>query len=174
MSFDGVAGTMTFTVAAPDALQLPTERELRSQNWRAANWDPYSHKGVSPINWLSPESTNGQLFLPSPSRFLATTTSGNIDLVPFREVYLASSITNYRTLQAGTAAQDIMARVPIDVPYGQIVVYRHLGPSDALTASDMSFRTVRFTFRDWAGRVAPIDQPTIIELSFLDSDQYSM
>ena len=97
-----------------------------------------------------------------------------MDLVPSHEVYLASSITNYRTLQAGTAAQDIMARIPIDVNYGQVVVYRHLGPADALSASDMNFRTVRFTFRDWAGRVVPIDQPAIIELAFLDSDPFSM
>ena len=95
-------------------------------------------------------------------------------MTPYREVYLASSLTNYRTLQSGTGAKDILARIPIDVDYGQVVSYRHLGPSDALAASDEHFRVMQFRFVDWAGRLVPIDQPVVIELVFLDSDPYSM
>jgi hypothetical protein len=60
------------------------------------------------------------------------------------------------------------------VDYGQVVSYRHLGPSDALAASDEHFRVLRFRFVDWAGRLVPIDQPVVIELVFLDSDPYAM
>jgi hypothetical protein len=121
-----------------------------------------------------PRSFNGQLFFPSPSSLPGSTVTGNIDMTPYREVYLASSLTNYRTLQSGTAAKDILARIPIDVDYGQVVSYRHLGPSDALAASDEHFRVLRFRFVDWAGRLVPIDQPVVIELVFLDSDPYAM
>ena len=62
---------------------------------------------------------NGQLFFPSPSALQTSTLTGNIDMTPYREVYLASSLTNYRTLQSGTGAKDILARIPIDVDYGQ-------------------------------------------------------
>jgi hypothetical protein len=172
VSFSTSLGTLTFTAATGFRFQFPTERELRDQNWRAANWD-LVHDPPS-YTLADPRSFNGQLFFPSPSSLRGSTTTGNIDMTPYREVYLASSLTNYRTLQSGTAAKDILARIPIDVDYGQVVSYRHLGPSDALAASDEHFRVLRFRFVDWAGRLVPIDQPVVIELVFLDSDPYAM
>jgi hypothetical protein len=97
----------------------------------------------------------------------------NIDLQPYREVYLSSSLTNFRTLQSGTGAKDILARIPIDVDYGQVVAYRAF-TNDAISASDQHFRTMRFRFTDHAGKLIPIDQQVIIELVFLDSDPFSM
>ena len=67
--------------------------------------------------------------------------------------------------------------VPADdrpAAYGEVVVYRHLGPSDALSASDLHLHSVSFSFRDWAGNLVPINQPVVVELVFLDSDPYTL
>jgi len=54
-----------------------------------------------------------------------------------------------------------------------VVSFRHLGPSDALSASDVHFRNVSFSFRDWRGQLVPIDQPVAIELVIVDSDPFA-
>ena len=82
-------------------------------------------------------------------------------------------MSNFRTLQSGTGAKDILARIPIDVDHGLIVAFRSY-THEAIAASDQHFRVVRFRFLDWLGRVVPIDQPVVIELVFLDSDPFSM
>ena len=89
-----------------------------------------------------------------------------------REVYLHCSLASNRTLHAN-GSRDCIARIPIDVAYGEVVAYRHLGPTDALSSSDMHFRTLRFQLRDWAGNLAPTGSFVVIELCFLDSDPYS-
>ena len=99
--------------------------------------------------------------------------TGVVDLSPLREVYLHSSLASNRTLHVN-GSTDCIARIPIDVGYGEIVTYRHLGPTDALSCSDLHFRTVRFQLRDWAGNLAPTGSFVVIELCFLDSDPYAM
>jgi hypothetical protein len=139
VAFNSVDGTMTFRTSAPDiTLQIPTERELRNAGWRATNWDPYPSVGLAAGKWSDPGSTNGQLYMPSPSRFLQTTQSGNVDLSALREVYIASSITNFRTLQAGTGRMDYLARIPLEVNYGQVNTFRAYN-HDAISVSDMHF-----------------------------------
>ena len=101
-------------------------------------------------------------------------TSGNIDLAPYREMYLHSNLTTFRTLKCGTGEQDCLARIPIDADYGFVVVWKHLGPSDAISVPTAQLRNLTFSLRDWAGRLVPVDQPVVIELVFLDSDVYSM
>ena len=98
--------------------------------------------------------------------------TGVIDLSPMQEVYLHCSLASNRTLHVN-GARDCIARIPIDVGYGEVVAYRHLGPTDALSSCDMHFRTVRFQLRDWAGNLAPTGSFVVIELCFLDSDPYS-
>jgi hypothetical protein len=100
--------------------------------------------------------------------------SGIVDLTPVREVYLHSSLANNRTMHLN-GSRDCIARIPIDVSFGEVVTYRHLGPTDALSCSDFHFRTIRFTLRDWSGNLVP--QPfsfVVIELCFLDSDPYAL
>ena len=100
--------------------------------------------------------------------------SGIVDLTPVREVYLHSSLANNRTMHLN-GSRDCIARIPIDVGFGEVVTYRHLGPTDALSCSDFRFRTIRFTLRDWSGNLVP--QPfsfVVIELAFLDTDPYAM
>ena len=171
VAFDTSLGTLTFTAASGWLLQFPTERELRDRNWRAAYWDSVPNADAYSLS--DPKSLNGQLYFPSPSSPQGSTLTGNIDMTPYREIYVASSLTNFRTLQSGTGAQDILARVPIDVNYGEIISFRSY-THDALAASDEHFRVLRFRFLDWAGRVVPVDQPVVIELVFQDSDPYSM
>ena len=79
--------------------------------------------------------------------------TGTVDISPLREVYLHSSLASNRTLHVN-GSTDCIARIPIDVGYGEVVTYRHLGPTDALSCSDLHFRTVRFQLRDWAGTVS--------------------
>ena len=99
--------------------------------------------------------------------------TGVLDLISIREVYLHSSLANNRTLHIN-GSRDCIARIPIDVALGEIVQYRYLGPTEALSCSDMHFRTIRFQLRDWTGNIAPMGSFVIIELSFLGSDPYSM
>ena len=58
--------------------------------------------------------------------------------------------------------------------FGEVVTYRHLGPTDALSSSDAHFRTIRFQIRDWAGNLAPTGSFVVVELCFLDTDPYAM
>ena len=58
--------------------------------------------------------------------------------------------------------------------FGDVVTYRHLGPTDALSCSDTHFRTIRFQLRDWAGNLAPTGSFVVVELCFLDTDPYAM
>ena len=166
VAFDTSLGTLTFTAPSGWLLQFPTDRELRDPSWRTAHWD--SVPNAADYSLYDPKALNAQLFFPSPSAQRPSTLTGNIDMTPYREVYLASSMTNFRTLQSGTGAKDILARIPIDADYGQIVAFRSY-THEAIAASDQHFRVVRFRFLDWLGRVVPIDQPVVIELVFLDS-----
>ena len=99
--------------------------------------------------------------------------TGVVDLAPMREVYLHSSLANNRTLHVN-GSRDCIARIPIDVDYGEVVQYRYLGPTDALSSSDCHFRTIRFQLRDWAGNLAPTGSFVVIEICFLDTDPYAM
>jgi hypothetical protein len=171
VAFDTSLGTLTVTAPSGWLFQLPTDRELRDPSWRTAHWDSVPNAAAYDLS--DPRSLNGQLFFPQPSAQRQSTLTGNIDMTPYREVYLASSMTNFRTLQSGTGAKDILARIPIDQDYGQIVAFRSY-THEAIAASDQHFRVVRFRFLDWLGRVVPIDQPVVIELVFLDSDPFSM
>jgi hypothetical protein len=171
VAFDTSLGTLTFTAPSGWLFQFPTDRELRDPSWRTANWDSVPNAAAYSLS--DPKALNGQLFFPSPSAQRQSTLTGNIDMTPYREVYLASSLTNFRTLQSGTGAKDILARIPIDVDYGQIIAFRSY-THEAIAASDQHFRVMRFRFLDWLGRVVPIDQPVVIELVFLDSDPYAM
>ena len=56
----------------------------------------------------------------------------------------------------------------------EVVQYRYLGPTEALSCSDAHFRTIRFQMRDWAGNIAPMGSFVVIELCFMDTDPYSM
>ena len=169
VSFDLARGTLLFSADDPWRLQFPTERELRDVNWRFANWhgEPYSID--------EPTALNGQLYFPSPSAPRMDTLTAQVDLIPYREIYLASSLGTNRTLQSGpTGATDVIARIPIDAPYGSLIQYRSYGTPEALSVSDQSFRQISFTLRDYKGRVMPVDQPVVIELCFFSSDPMEM
>ena len=105
----------------------------------------------------------------------ASTTTGNIDLAPMREV-IHSSIGNFNTLRTGLGNQDCLCRVPVTEDYGYVASYRgYLGMVDALSASELKLRTVSFSVRDWAGRlVESLTQPIIIELVFADLNPYEL
>jgi hypothetical protein len=160
-------GQLTFSAQVGVTYQFPTASELRDPAWQASNWLG------APYNLSDPQDLNGQLHFPFPSSPKNVTVTSNIDLVPYREVYLHSSITEFRTLKL-SGERDCLARVPIDQDFGNVVVYRHLGPSDSIGCSDKHFRVLSFSFRDWEGKLVPIDQPVTIELVFLENDPYTI
>ena len=69
--------------------QFPTGSELRDPAWLAANWG----QGITDAQDL-----NSQLCFPFPSSLQQTTTTSNIDLVPYREIYLHNNLPEFRTL----------------------------------------------------------------------------
>jgi hypothetical protein len=166
VTIDG-QGQLTFTAYRLQQLRFPTASELRDPAWQASNWVD------TPYNVSDPQDINGQLHFPFPSSLKDVTVTSNIDLVPYREVYLHSSITEFRTLKL-SGERDCLARIPIDQDFGYVVVYRHLGPSDSIGCSDKHFRVLSFSFRDWEGKLVPIDQPVTIELVFLENDPYTV
>ena len=172
VTFDEAYGRISIARSDGGFIQLPTDGELRDTAWKSANWDPYA--SVYQYSASDPQSLNGILYFPRPSSLQTSVTSGNIDLVPYREVYLHSNLTTFRTLKCGTGEQDCLARIPIDADYGFVVVWKHLGPSDAISVPTAQLRNLTFSLRDWAGRLVPVDQPVVIELVFLDSDVYNM
>ena len=99
--------------------------------------------------------------------------TGIVDFSPVREIYLHSSLANNRTLHIN-GARDCIARIPIEVDFGQVVSYRYLGPTDAISCSDANFRTISFQLRDFTGNLAPTGSFVVIELAFLDTDPYTM
>jgi hypothetical protein len=115
---------------------------------------------------------NMPLSYPNPSWAVSLQT-GVVDFAPVREVYLHSSLANNRTMHIN-GARDCIARIPIDVDFGQVVSYRYLGPTDAISTSDANFRTISFQLRDFAGNLAPTGSFVVIELAFLDTDPYAM
>ena len=102
-----------------------------------------------------------------------SSTTGTVDVSPIREIYLRSSLANNRTLHIN-GARDCIARIPIDVFYGEVVSYRYHGPTDAISCSDANFRTISFQLRDFAGNLLPAGSFVVIELAFLDTDPYTM
>ena len=161
----------------PTNYQIPSYLDLDSwfQYWKC---DVMAPAGVTYTPGPSKQqSINGLLNLPvtypkGPASY-AGSTSGIVDLAPMREVYLHSSLANNRTLHIN-GSKDWIARIPIDVDYGEVVQYRYLGPTDALSSSDCHFRTIRFQLRDWAGNLAPTGSFVVIEICFLDTDPYAM
>jgi len=89
-------GRLTVTSTVP--LQFPTDAELRDSAWRGAHWDAYDEL-QQPYDTTYPKDLNGQLFFPSPSAPALRTVTGNVDLAPYREVYLHSSLSNNLTLK---------------------------------------------------------------------------
>ena len=115
---------------------------------------------------------NMPLTYPNPSWTKGLST-GIADFAPVREIYLHSSLANDRTLHIN-GARDCIARIPIDVYYGEVVSYRYLGPTDAISCSDSNFRTISFQLRDYAGNLLTPGSFVVIELAFLDTDPYTM
>ena len=115
---------------------------------------------------------NVQQHFPAPIWYTPFNT-GIADLVPVREVYLHSSLANNKTLHVN-GSSDAIARIPVDVGFGEMIVYRHLGPTDAISCSDVHFRTIAFQLRDWVGNLLPTGSYVVIELCFLESDPYAM
>ncbi|HQU34852.1 MAG TPA: hypothetical protein PLB88_11085 [Thermoanaerobaculaceae bacterium] len=173
VTFDEIYGTLTFAQSG-HVLQIPSEAELRNPYWKATQWDARNPPAAYQYDISNPASMNELLYPPTPSSLQESFTTGNIDLVPYRSVYLHSSLTNFMTLKAGTGERDCLARLPVDQPYNYVVVWKHLGASDAIEASGERLRTLSFSFRDWAGRLVPIDQPVQIELVIMDADPYNL
>jgi hypothetical protein len=170
VDFNAFDGKLTFTGRNA---QFPRESELRDPAWKAANWDPVF--GAQNYDVSDPQSLNAILYFP-PSKMQASTTTGNIDLAPYREIYIHSSIGDNNTLRTGLGNQDCLCRVPVTEDFGYVVSYRdYLGMADALSASSLKLRTISFSVRDWAGRlVEGLTQPLIIELVFCDTNPYEL
>jgi hypothetical protein len=162
------AGRFVFTFDRD--IWLPTGDEIRNASWKANKWDPYSSFQYYTGN---ARDFNSQLNLP-PSTFTRNITTGVVDLLPYREVFLHSSLTNFHTLKAN-GEKDCLLRVPVDAGYGEIINFRNFGGAEnAIAASDKHFRQLTWTLRDWQGNVVALEHPMSIELCFIDSDPFTM
>jgi hypothetical protein len=168
VTLDESVGRITF--AFNQNVWMVTGEDLRNKGWKSANWDSYSTVDYSLSN---PKDFNSQLNLPS-STFALGITTGVVDLLPFREVFLHSSLTNFHTLKA-TGEKDCLVRIPIEGGYGETINFRNFGGAEnAIAASDKHFRQLTWTLRDWQGNVIPMQHPVSLEICFIDSDPFTL
>jgi hypothetical protein len=168
VTFDEGTGKVTFTAADDQhTLLIPSSEEIRRASWYDGVWNQFW--SASPYHVDDPRDFNASMNWRPPAQFGATLTSGVVDLAVLREVYLHSSLTNFRTMTS-VGQKDCVARIPIDVGYGDIVSYRHFGTdSDAIPCNEMAFRNVRFSLRDAYGRLVPLDGYIALELCFTET-----
>jgi hypothetical protein len=164
--WDEVQGKYTFDCDTPHiTVMFPTGDQLRNAYWISTYWPSVGN---------SPRDFNTQLYFPEAKAFTQTVVTGVVSLMPFRELFLHSSLTNFRTLK-GSGEKDALCRVPIDVDYGMLNNFRNFGGQEnSIAASSQHFRSISFQWRTFDGYIPDMPQPTSIELCFLDSDPYNL
>ena len=65
--------------------------------------------------------------------------------------------------------KDCLARVPIDMAYGQVVTCRHISTdNDSIPCPETRFRSVRINFPDGLGRTLSMEYYCVLELNFTE------
>ena len=173
MTFDPNNGTLRFAVGDPtsgDPIWVPDPSEITDHLWRWSAWDDLPGPSIKDLQDL--RAFNGHLNLRLPTNGYAngtSWTSGSVDLNVLREVYLHTSLTQFRTLTSA-GLKDCLARIPIEVECGQVVTYRHIGTdSDSIPCPEATFRTLRITFRDGFGRVLDMNSYVVLEIGLIET-----
>ena len=164
-------GTLRFQLAVasggtPDAsarFRLPSEDELTSVTWRAANWtgtaDAYSSS--------DPDTIGDFLRLPNVSAGNTTFETGLLDVSPIHVLYLHSSLSGYESI-GPRGETDIIQRLPVTSSYGYVLHYVSNGAAEEhFEVGGRSAQSLGFSLTNSRGRVVDLHGGNVsLELTF--------
>ena len=97
------------------------------------------------------KSANDVLTLVSPMKITTSYQTGFVNLTHTNNVYITSpNLGSFDTL--ATFSNNIIKKVPVNAPYGYMVVDQNMSTNDFLNCSRQTLRTLEFHLRDGRGR----------------------
>jgi len=141
--------------------RLPSEDELLSATWRAANWTGEALRAGD-------LDTMGDLLrLPPVSAPTTAMDTGLLDASPLHVLYLKSNITAFDTL-GPRGESDIIQRIPVTEGYGYVIHYAATGASEEFfTVGRGQLRELRFQLHTVNGKPVNLHGGQVsIELTF--------
>jgi len=154
-------------VDATARFQIPSEDEITSASWKAANWT-----GTADAYDINDPDTMGDLLrLEATSAPTTSFETGLLDISPVHCLYLQSNISAFTTV-GPRGEGDIIQRLPVTTSYGYVLHYVANG------ASEEYFPITRATFKELTFRLCNVRGRTIdlhggqmsIELTFDDRE----
>jgi hypothetical protein len=157
---------VTVSGQASDAtarFQLPSEDELLSASWRAANWtgtaDAFDASDLDAIGDL--------LRLPGTSAPTTSLETGLLNVSPTDVLYLHSNICDFGAAIGPRGESDQIQRIPVDVTYGFCVNYTANGSNDECFPVRGSYKELTFRLANVRGRTVDLHGGFMsVELTF--------
>jgi hypothetical protein len=106
--------------------QLPSEDELLSPTWRAANWTG----SADPFDPTDLDTTGDLLRLPLTSTPTTSMETGLLNVSPTDTLYLHSNLCDFGASIGPRGECDQIQRLPVDVGYGYTLHYTANGSND--------------------------------------------
>ena len=100
-------------------------------------------------------SMNGLLknFIPETFAGSEVYRSGFVDMYPLRNIYLTcSGLGNFNTMSV-SGDRNIIKKIPVTVPYGEVIYYESATGLDYLDCSRQTLSRISFQFKDIHGNV---------------------
>ncbi len=129
-------GTLLFSLPPGETLRLVTPAQLR---------DPAFHAAWTGTPYSLTDPRDASVLLASGD--FSAAYEARVSLAPYDVLYLHSSLTTYDGMDA-VGRTGILARIPIDRPFGGIVHYQQQLDEGWIDASGISFRNLRLSLRD--------------------------
>ena len=143
--------------------QFPSEDELLSQNWRAANWT-----GTADAFDIADLDTIGDLpRLPGTSAPTTSLETGLLNVSPTDVLYLHSNICDFGASIGPRGESDQIQRIPVDVSYGFQCHYISNGSSEESFPVRGSYNELTFRLANVRGRTVDLHGGFMsVELTF--------
>jgi hypothetical protein len=152
--------------------QLPSEDELSSAQWRAANWVDAGGTTADAYDTSAPDAMTDLLRLPSTSAATTVLETGLLNVSPIDCLYLHSNLNNFDTM-GPRGERTIIQRIPITVGYGLVNHYVANGSSEEAFNCGGAYRFLEFSLRTSRGRVVDLHGGQVsIELVFHKKSLY--
>jgi hypothetical protein len=142
--------------------QLPSEDELLSATWRAANWSGTA----DPIDARDLDTMGDLLRLPGTSSPTTSLETGLLNVSPVDTLYLQSNLSAFDTV-GPRGEQYIVQRLPVTTSYGFVLHYIANGASSESFPVSGSFRELTFRLCNVRGRAIDLHGGQMsVELTF--------
>ena len=157
-SIDDVAKSYTTFAVTPDATNSSLTISMTGSSstvWFKLYTDAQVVSTIG-LNWIGSDpgnlkSANDVLTLVSPMKLTTSYQTGFVNLTHTNNVYITSpNLGSFDTL--ATFSNNIIKKVPVNAPYGYMVVDQNMSTNDFLNCSRQTLRTLEFHLRDGRGR----------------------